>query len=101
MHRSLLLAGQETTASTLNWFLWEIARHPESQERIREEITTVYRRADASGVELTVADLDGMAYTQAALKVILVLPYYFLNGASVDARRSRCVVILSFGCFRG
>ncbi|KAI9458346.1 cytochrome P450 [Lactarius psammicola] len=65
---ALLLAGQETTASTLTWFLWEIARHPESQERIREEIAAVYRRTDASGAELSTADLDGMAYTQAALK---------------------------------
>lgn len=65
---SLLLAGQETTASTLTWFLWEIARHPESQERIREEIATIYRRTDTSGVELSTADLLNMEYTQAALK---------------------------------
>ncbi|KAF8259373.1 cytochrome P450 [Lactarius quietus] len=65
---SLLLAGQETTASSLSWFLLEIARHPESQERIREEVATVFRRADANGVELSTADLDSMAYTQAALK---------------------------------
>ncbi|KAI9440898.1 cytochrome P450 [Lactarius indigo] len=65
---ALLLAGQETTASTLNWFLWEIARHPESQGRIREEIAAIYKRTGGSGAELSAADLDGMAYTQAALK---------------------------------
>ncbi|KAI0297456.1 cytochrome P450 [Multifurca ochricompacta] len=63
---ALLLAGQETTASSLTWFFWEIARHPESQERIREEISVVYRRNN--GAELSAADLDGMTYTQAALK---------------------------------
>ncbi|KAH9958826.1 cytochrome P450 [Russula dissimulans] len=63
---SLLLAGQETTASSLAWFLWEIARHPESQERIREEISAVYRRTN--GAELSVTDLDSMTFTQAALK---------------------------------
>ncbi|KAH9986673.1 cytochrome P450 [Russula compacta] len=63
---ALLLAGQETTASSLNWLLWEIARHPESQERIRKEVSAAYRRAN--GAELSVADLDGMAYTQATLK---------------------------------
>jgi cytochrome P450 len=69
--RSLLLAGQETTASTLSWFLWEMARHPESQERIREEIAVVYRRVN--GAELSIADLDSMAYTQAAFKVVFLL----------------------------
>jgi len=63
---SLLLAGQETTASSLAWFLWEIARHPESQERIREEISAVYSRAN--GAELSVADMESMTFTQAALK---------------------------------
>ncbi|KAH8995128.1 cytochrome P450 [Lactarius hatsudake] len=65
---ALLLAGQETTASTLTWFLWEIARHPESQERIREEVAAMYKRTGASGAGLSAADLDSMAYTQAALK---------------------------------
>ena len=70
MHSALLLAGQETSASTLVWFLLEIARHPESQERVREEVGAMFRRIDASGAELSTADLDSMTYTQAALKVI-------------------------------
>ena len=32
---SLLLAGHETTAATLTWTLWELARHPELQEAAR------------------------------------------------------------------
>ena len=70
-YRALLLAGQDTTASTLSWFLWEMARHPQSQERIREEIAVVYRRAN--GAELSIADLDGMTYTQAVFKVFFLL----------------------------
>jgi len=76
--RALLIAGQETTASSLPWFLWEIARHPDSQERIREEISAVYRRAN--GAELSVADLEGMTFTQAALKVIF---NFFLSHCAV------------------
>lgn len=68
-----MLAGQETTASSLNWLLWEIARHPESQERIRKEVSAAYRRAN--GAELSVADLDSMTYTQAALKVLFFFFY--------------------------
>jgi len=78
--RALLLAGQDTTASTLSWFLWEMARHPESQERIREEIAAVYRRAN--GAELSIADLDSMTYTQAAFKVFFLLITYLFVAVS-------------------
>ncbi|KAH9968439.1 cytochrome P450 [Lactifluus volemus] len=63
---ALLLAGQETTASSLSWFFWEMARNPESQERIREELAARFMQSNNG--ELTVADLDSMTYTQAALK---------------------------------
>jgi cytochrome P450 len=65
----LLLAGHETTANSLTWFLWEVAKHPESQERIREEIADLRRRRAEK--PFSAVDLDNMAYTQAALKVML------------------------------
>ena len=64
---NLLLAGHDTTASTLSWFLWEIAKHPESQERIRTEVAA-FRQQNGEEPP-TAADLDNMTYTQAALKV--------------------------------
>jgi cytochrome P450 len=48
-----------------------MARHPESQEHIRDEITAVYGRAN--GAEPSIADLDSMTYTQAAFKVFFLL----------------------------
>ena len=65
---NLLLAGHDTTASTLTWFLWEVAKHPESQERIRSEIAAF--REEKGEEHPTATDLDNMAYTQAALKVL-------------------------------
>ena len=50
------------------WFFYEVATHPEAQERIRQEIAAV--RARSSEEEYTTADLDSMIYTQAALKVM-------------------------------
>ncbi|GHJ17414.1 cytochrome P450 [Micromonospora sp. AKA38] len=38
---TLLLAGHETTASTLSWALYLVDKHPEVRERLREEATTV------------------------------------------------------------
>jgi alkylphenol/PAH-inducible cytochrome P450 monooxygenase len=69
VYSTLLLAGHETTANSLTWFLWEVAKHPESQERIREEIADLRRRRGEK--PFSAVDLDNMAYTQAALKVML------------------------------
>ncbi|KAH9989062.1 cytochrome P450 [Russula compacta] len=63
---TLLFAGHETSANSLSWYLWEIAKHPESQERVRAEI--IATRAKNGGKELSVRDLDGMEFTQATLK---------------------------------
>ncbi|GAA3677535.1 cytochrome P450 [Lentzea roselyniae] len=38
---SLLLAGAETSATTLTWLLYELARHPELQDEIRQEVASV------------------------------------------------------------
>ena len=51
------------------WYFYEIAKYPEAQARIREEIALV-RRARTTGEEFTVADLDSMVYTLATLKVM-------------------------------
>jgi hypothetical protein len=51
----------------MSWFFFEVAKHPESQQRIREEIAAV--RARSTSDEYSAADLDSMTYTQAALKV--------------------------------
>lgn len=75
---TILLAGHDTTAHTMAWFFYEAAKHPETQERIREEIAAV--RARSSEAEYSAADLDGMVYTQAALKVI-ALPTSFDSNA--------------------
>lgn len=64
---TLLFAGHDTTANTLTWYLWELAKHPESQERVRAEISAT--RAKNGGQELSIADLDSMTFTQATLKV--------------------------------
>ena len=66
-HSTFLSAGHETSAKTLVWYFHAIAKHPEAQVRIREEIALV--RARSAG-EFTVADLDSMVYTLATLKVV-------------------------------
>ncbi|OAX37782.1 cytochrome P450 [Rhizopogon vinicolor AM-OR11-026] len=68
--RTLLLAGHETTSTTLSWALLELAKNPEIQSRFRAEIreaeATIHKRGDA---EFTIADFDDMPYTAAVIKV--------------------------------
>ncbi|WP_336054165.1 cytochrome P450 [Streptomyces sp. CA2R101] len=58
-----LLAGHETTATSLAFTLHLLARHPEEQHRVREEIDRVL-----GGRTPTAADLDRLPYLTQALK---------------------------------
>ncbi|KIJ34439.1 hypothetical protein M422DRAFT_782890 [Sphaerobolus stellatus SS14] len=63
---TLFLAGHDTAATTTAWFLYELAKYPECQTRIREEIAAVKAVvAERGDTEPTIADLDGMEYTLA------------------------------------
>ena len=50
------------------WYFYEIAKYPEAQARIREEIALV--RSRTTGEVFSAADLDSMVYTLATLKVM-------------------------------
>lgn len=70
-----MFAGHETTASTLSWALYELAMHPEYQNKLREEIRKGKGIAvDRGDSELNVSDLDSMKYLTALIKVM----YQFL-----------------------
>jgi cytochrome P450 len=75
---TFLAAGNDTSAKTLTWYFHAIAKHPEAQARIREEIALV--RAKATGEEFSVADLSSMVYTLATLKESMRLdPISWIN----------------------
>ncbi|KIJ49187.1 hypothetical protein M422DRAFT_161547, partial [Sphaerobolus stellatus SS14] len=63
------IAGHETTSSALVWLLYELARHPEAQNRLRKEIKTF--RAEMGGRELASTDFDLLPYTTAVIKETL------------------------------
>lgn len=64
-----MLAGHETSASTLSWTLLELARAPYVQTKLRAEIRAAERAVAArGGTEFTPADLESMAYLAAVLK---------------------------------
>ncbi|KAI0032300.1 cytochrome P450 [Vararia minispora EC-137] len=66
---TMLLAGHDTTAMTLVWFLWELAKDIDFQTKVREEIAATRKKiVTRGGKDLEVADLDSMVYLHAAMK---------------------------------
>ncbi|KAK4185988.1 cytochrome P450 [Podospora australis] len=66
---AVLLAGRDTTASTLSWTIYELARHPECVEKLRQEIMEVVGPTRAPTYE----DLKGMKYLQNVMNETLRL----------------------------
>jgi enediyne biosynthesis protein E7 len=60
---TFLLAGHETTANALTWLFYLVAKHPNVEEQLSEEISRVL--ADRSP---TLADISKLTYTQAVIK---------------------------------
>ena len=61
-----MLAGHDTTANSITWWLYELARHPDWQTRVRDEIRAV--RSKRGDDEFSVGDLEGMSVMQATLR---------------------------------
>lgn len=64
--RTLLLAGHETTSSTMTWALYELAQNPSVQEEIRQEILEHRSRNSEA---FSVSELDAMPFLNAFVKV--------------------------------
>jgi cytochrome P450 len=60
---TFLVAGHETTAVALSWTWYLLSRHPEVEERLREEV-----RDAIGGRAATMADLPKLAYTRMVLE---------------------------------
>jgi enediyne biosynthesis protein E7 len=65
---TFLVAGHETTASSLTWLLLLLARHPEAQEAVSAEL-----EAELGGRPATVADLPRLRWLGAAVDEALRL----------------------------
>jgi cytochrome P450 len=60
---TLVLAGHETTAVSLSWTWYLLARHPEIESKLWAELSRVLQ-----GRNPTVADLPQLTYTQCVIK---------------------------------
>lgn len=60
---TLLLAGHETTAVALGWALYLLAKHPEAQRRVRDEVAQVVGARPA-----TADDVPKLRYAEGVVK---------------------------------
>ncbi|MBW0461204.1 hypothetical protein O181_000919 [Austropuccinia psidii MF-1] len=66
---TFLFAGHETTASALTWFLWILAKNPEIQNRLRQEIFNATPSSDEAMEESettwSLEKINGLPYLDA------------------------------------
>ncbi|KAH6783020.1 cytochrome P450 [Perilla frutescens var. hirtella] len=75
---SFIIAGKDTTASTLSWFFYMMCKHPHIQEKIVEEVRVSAKLNEHSGIDdiaqsITEEALDKMQFLHAALSETLRL----------------------------
>ncbi|XP_019875047.2 cytochrome P450 4d2-like [Aethina tumida] len=62
---TFMFAGHDTTASSISFTLYEIARHPDIQQKLYEEIVSVIGLDD---VEMTTSQLHDLKYMEMVIK---------------------------------
>lgn len=75
---NIVIAGKDTTAGALAWFLYMACKHPEIQEKICQEAAKATSASETAGVDefaqsLTDEALNKMHYLHAALTETLRL----------------------------
>ena len=55
---TVMFAGSDTSSLTLTWTLWLLAKNPEMQDRLREELTTVH--CPDTFKDLSVDEIDSL-----------------------------------------
>ncbi|KAK3748430.1 hypothetical protein QZH41_017300 [Actinostola sp. cb2023] len=66
---TFMVAGHETTSTSMSWTLYELAKHPEIQDKIRKEIKDVLKDDD----DLTWNKLEQLEYLGCVIKESLRL----------------------------
>lgn len=62
------IAAQDPTSGTLSWLFYELARHPDYQEKMRTEIKRL--RTDIANKEPSATDYESLPITTAAIKYV-------------------------------
>ncbi|XP_038044533.1 cytochrome P450 4F1-like [Patiria miniata] len=66
---TFLFGGHDTTSSTLTWVLYALAKYPEHQSKVREEVDAVLGNRDSE--RITSKDLNSLEYTSLVIKEVI------------------------------
>ncbi|KAF8906807.1 cytochrome P450 [Gymnopilus junonius] len=92
---TFMIAGFETTTTTAAFAVWELARHPDKQDRLREELATISGEPTAKDMQ------DRLPYLNAIMKETLrlypALPYMERTATKFDIIPLRDPVRMSNG----
>lgn len=85
---SFIIAGKDTTASTLSWFFYMMCKHPLVQEKIIKEVQEAANLKENSSIDdiaksITEEALDKMQFLHAALSETLRL-YPAVPAVTID-----------------
>ena len=82
---AMLIAGEDTTANTIAWMIYLLARHPEAQAKAKEEVKAVLGEATRPAPLPTHEQLGRLAYLDACMNETMrlrpVLPVMILEAA--------------------
>lgn len=86
---SILSAGYETTTNSIGWILFELARHPEKQRKLYDEVIRAQEAAEAQGqTELSYEEVANLPYLNAVIKETFrfdtVVPHLFRQATRDD-----------------
>ncbi|KAG6623531.1 Cytochrome P450 86A2 [Phytophthora cinnamomi] len=73
---NFLIAGRDTTAQALSWFLFNISKNPRVEAAIRSELTQKLPKVEGGGMDAitpSMQDVSQLVYLEAALKEALRL----------------------------
>uniref|UniRef100_A0A3Q2GXC5 Cytochrome P450 family 4 subfamily F member 2 n=1 Tax=Equus caballus TaxID=9796 RepID=A0A3Q2GXC5_HORSE len=89
---TFMFAGHDTTASGLSWVLYNLARHPEHQERCRQEVRELLRDREPKEIEWD--DLAQLPFLTMCIKESLRLhpPDIVLPDGRVIPKGVTCVI---------
>lgn len=70
---TFVIAGHDTTTSSVSWTMYLLGHHPEIQQRVREEIDQYLEELNENNEQITVANLKKLTYLNNVIKESLRL----------------------------
>eukprot|EP01132_Coremiostelium_polycephalum_P003255 gene3255-4075_t len=67
----MILAGTDTSSTTISWFLLLMANYPNIQEKVYAEIKDVFKKENGENVVITCKDTSRAPYLNATIKEVM------------------------------